>query len=492
MYILKNALISITRNKERNLLIGIIIVVISCATAISLAIRNSADSLIESYKNQYETTATIGINRESMREEMKIDESSSNEEREDQKENMQEIFSEASNISEEDIDKYGNSDYVKNYYYQISIGINAEDIDKVSQTTTTDNANNDNNIPTQGPKGNEKFQNISDSDFTLIGYSNTIGMEEFISGKYKITDGQVSDDRDNNNCVINSELATLNKLEVGDKIKAIDPDDENNTLELTVTGIFEENSDNDNAMGMFTSSANIIITNTNTVKKMTTTNEKIKKTITPTFILKSSDVVDKFSNELTEKGLSEYLTINTNLDEVESATSTISNTKTFATTFLIVTLIIGGIVLFVINMINIRERKYEIGVLRTIGMKKSLLTCQFITELLIVTVVGLLVGAGIGANLSIPVSNNLLKSEISKSTEDKNNINQNFGGRERNFEKVNGIAEVSAFESIDAAVDIKVLGELFIIGILLTLISSISSMISIQKFSPLTILKERS
>lgn len=38
MYILKNAWISITRNKGRNILMGIIILVIACATTISLAI----------------------------------------------------------------------------------------------------------------------------------------------------------------------------------------------------------------------------------------------------------------------------------------------------------------------------------------------------------------------------------------------------------------------------------------------------------------------
>ena len=77
----------------------------------------------------------------------------------------------------------------------------------------------------------------------------------------------------------------------------------------------------------------------------------------------------------------------TNLDQVESATSSISNVKTFATTFLIITLSIGAVVLFVINLINVRERKYEIGVLRTIGMKKSTLTGQFLIELLIVSFV---------------------------------------------------------------------------------------------------------
>ena len=54
------------------------------------------------------------------------------------------------------------------------------------------------------------------------------------------------------------------------------------------------------------------------------------------------------------------------------------------------------------------------------------------------------------------------------------------------------MVEVETIDTIDAVVDYQVLLELFGIGIALTLVSSLASMISIQKFSPLTILKERS
>ena len=66
MYILKNAVTSIVRNKGRNILIGTIILVISCAVAVTLAINNSSTNLIESYQNKYEVEATLGMNRENM------------------------------------------------------------------------------------------------------------------------------------------------------------------------------------------------------------------------------------------------------------------------------------------------------------------------------------------------------------------------------------------------------------------------------------------
>ena len=52
--------------------------------------------------------------------------------------------------------------------------------------------------------------------------------------------------------------------------------------------------------------------------------------------------------------------------------------------------------------------------------------------------------------------------------------------------------QVQAIDNMEAVVDFKVVMQLLGIGILLTLMSSLASMISIQRFSPLTILKERS
>ena len=60
-------------------------------------------------------------------------------------------------------------------------------------------------------------------------------------------------------------------------------------------------------------------------------------------------------------------------------------------------------------------------------MKKSHLTIQFISELLIVALISLIIGSGIGAISSVKVSNYLLQSEIKNSEEEKTNIENNFG-----------------------------------------------------------------
>ena len=77
--------------------------------------------------------------------------------------------------------------------------------------------------------------------------------------------------------------------------------------------------------------------------------------------------------------------------------------------------------------INIRERKYEIGVFRTIGVSKFKLTIQFILELLIVAIIMLCIGAVCGTYLSKPVGNMLLQNEIESSQNEQEQISNNFG-----------------------------------------------------------------
>ena len=486
MYILKNAITSITRNKGRNILIGLVILVIACATSITLAINNTSTNLINTYKSKYQTEATIGINRENMMKDFNP------ENKEEAKENMQEKFSNISSISVDDIKKYADSDYVKSYYYTMKVGVNASDLEKASMTSNSDN---DNEKQDENRKERKDFSNQTEGDFNLLGYSSLSAMNDFIEGNYKITSGEVFTDFKSDSCLINKELATLNNISVGDKITIVNPQDEDKTYELTVTGIYEESS-SDSGMNMFANSVNTIITNTNFVQKVSADDEDLSVETSPTFTLTSSKVVDKFESELREKGLDDNLSVETNLDQVENSTKTISNVKTFSITFLIITLSIGTIVLFVINMINIRERKYEIGVLRTIGMKKTKVAQQFLYELLIVAFISLILGAGLGATLSVPVSNHLLQSEISSSKQETENIANNFGhgpgNKQDKQNKFQGVTNIETFKSIDAVVDFKVLVELLGIGLVITLISCTSSIISIQRFSPLTILKERS
>ena len=494
MFIFKNAWISITRNKGRNILIGIIVLVTFCASTIALAISNTASNLISSYENAYSKEATISFDRSSMMKDRDIT-------NKEGMESAKEAFSNISSYSINDVISYADSEYVNSYYYTYKIGLNGENIEKTSTDFSFDkrkggNKEVEDNMPEGITKGG------SSTDFILMGYSSVDSMSEFITGTYtmsEITDNAWDVIFDGKYVFINEELASLNSIKLNDVIKLNDGN--GNVYEFTVLGIYTENSTSAQVpTDMFSSSSNTIITNADVLVDITSNNENVNGTVTPVFILNSYDYADAFESELYTKGLSDSFVVETNEEEASAAVESIYNVKSFVSIFLAVTLIIGGVVLFVINMINIRERKYEIGVLRTIGISKVKLTMQFIVELCIVTMIALVIGATIGAIASKPVSNMLLANEINSSKEATEQISNNFGkpngdimGQgEKNRLQGKGIVSVQAYESIDAVVDFKVLFELFGISLSLVLVSSIASMISIQRFSPLTILKERS
>lgn len=350
-----------------------------------------------------------------------------------------------------------------------------------------------NNTTTVITKSKEVFQSMRNltGDFEIDGYSSYDAMTNFVDGTYKVTEGEMITDFNSYECVISSELATLNEVTVGSKITFKNPNDNEKNYEFTVTGIYTDNSNTDDTKNMYSQSANKIITGSGVIDLLLQDDSTLVTNITPSFIIENKEAVDSFIEEVRQKGLNEYYTINTNLEELETATKSIKNVKTFATTFLIITLIISGVVLFVINMINIRERKYEIGVFRTIGVSKFKLTVQFVLELLIVSIITLMIGAVCGGYLSKPVGNLLLQNEIEDSKVEEQEISNNFGKGQMDM-KFNANTKVQEIDTIDAVVDTYVVTELLGIGIVLTLISSLASMISIIKFSPLTILKERS
>lgn len=481
MYILKNAWISITRNKGRNILIGIIIVVIACACTITLAINNTANDLISSYKKKYQKELSITFNRDKMKENMDFSNKDSIEESKDK-------FEEIKNYTVTDIEKFSKNKHITSYYYTEEISLNGRNLNKVESTDNSDTNRG-------GPKDNKQDNQL---DFSLIGYSSQEAMSEFISGQYKIS--KIATDAwdkafDGNYVFINEELATYNNLTLGDKITLKDSDD--GTYEFEIIGIFKENSSSSDEASLFSKSANTLITNTNSLTSITENNENIKSNIKPTFIIDSYNSVTSIQKYFYSKGLDENYSVETNEKEISSSLDSIQNVKSFSTTFLVITLGIGGTVLFILNMINIRERKYEIGVLRTIGVSKFKLTLQFISELMIVAIVSLLLGAAVGTATSKPISNSLLKNEIKSSNSNREELKNNFGGQipDRKGgpnDQMSNSKNISAYKSIDAVVDMKVILELLGIGTVLVLISSLSAMISIQRFSPLTILKERS
>ncbi|WP_455505173.1 FtsX-like permease family protein, partial [Clostridium sp.] len=189
------------------------------------------------------------------------------------------------------------------------------------------------------------------------------------------------------------------------------------------------------------------------------------------------------------------------LSAYENSLTPLNTLSTMAGWFFLIVLAIGGIILVVFNIFNLRERKYEIGVLTAIGMKKHKVATQFITELFAVTLIAIVIGTSIGSAISVPVTNSLLANQIESAEASFNAINENFGFSKDTNVNVGsnkmpgsrpGTTSISYIDSISSATNLTVVLQLIAVGILLTIISGLAALISIMRYEPLKILSSRS
>ena len=231
--------------------------------------------------------------------------------------------------------------------------------------------------------------------------------------------------------------------------------------------------------------------------------------VSGTYVFSTMTDYEAFDAECRELGLDEAYTISsTDVNAYEQSLIPLENLSNFAFWFLAVILLIGVVVLIVINVFSIRERKYEIGVLCAIGMRKGKIAMQFLCENMVIALIALLLGFGAGAVLSVPASNALLQTQIASSSQRAQRMDDNFGrggmpgdqeGQDmQQMEEPQEEAPempsdgmVSAVSSVSEASDPIILLQMAGIAFVLVILSSSATLISIFRFDPLTILGNR-
>ena len=224
---------------------------------------------------------------------------------------------------------------------------------------------------------------------------------------------------------------------------------------------------------------------------------------TGTFVLQSVEDYNQFKDEVKNKakadGLDEdlYIVTSNDIATFKAGLKPLENLKSFATTFLYLMLAIGAIVLIVISVISIRDRKYEIGALAAMGLKKLKLSMMFMIEVLTVTLVAILIGAIAGAAVSVPITNTLLSAQVAQQTTEDNNKIQTPGmpgGGGGNMERPEDgevTGEVSYVTQVGFSVDIFVILKMLAIGVGLAIVSGFTSIAFILRYDPKQILANR-
>ena len=495
MYIIKNAYKSIVRAKGRNILIFILVFLIAVSACVALSVRNSAETAKETAYNSLSITAQISTNRQSIMGGGGFD-----------RDSMMNKLSQSLTLDE--MNYYAKSEFVDNFYYSMSAGLNVPEDFSIYETSASGSFG--------GGFGGMMGGGRNSADLTVIGYSSHDAMTSFINGENVICEGTVFDQESTDgSCVISYELAVLNDLVVGDTITVLNPSKEEQAYTLTVCGVFQNETTDSYSNTVFTTYASLesIVEDTErnaeevTNDRGTTTSTALRASTSGTYVFYDVPRYEGFLADVESMGLDmeTYTVTSADLNQYEKSVVPLESLSKFTMIFFIVVLLIGGCILVIFNMFTVRERKYEIGVLAAIGMKKGKVALQFLTEAFLVTLVAIVIGTGVGAAASQPVGDYLLQEQVASVETTTQNTNQNFGGgfqgmgnnRFQGMGNIGGVnrpgaaEDVEYLDSLNATTDLTVLLSLMGISILLTLIASSVGMISVLRYEPLKILSER-
>lgn len=418
MYILKNAVKNLMRNKGRNFIILMIALLTLTSVTLSFSIRTISDLAIEDYKSSFGVQANITVDWEKLSMEMPPTETVN----EDGSTTIESTY-ELPAPNMEDYLTYGNSQYVKRTLFSASVAFASETL-----TAVPDNLKQGEEIIDIGGMtldelkqffnaseaeleeifgGKEEVQKVMDTKKdcigTLCGYTDPSLMKDFTEGRRKLEEGEFP--KEERECIVSTAFAKQNSLKVGDSIFISGPNKaDTEEIALKVTGIYADYFSQVTAaeLGMLYAD---VITTFDTVMNSGFHHISADDAV---FILNDPDAAGLFAEELYEKGLNQYYTLSYSTEDYENNTKPLENISHIAELFTLGACIIGVLILLLMSFINVRERKYEIGVLRAMGMKKAHVARGMVYETLMIMLISFVISVMSGLLLTKPIAASLL------------------------------------------------------------------------------------
>ena len=394
MNFFKRAWLNLTAKKGRSILLVLVTSAIMLFVLAGLLIRNAADTATSNAKKSVGATVTLSANREAAFKKMRSSTSTS-------KSSRPKLTTSPVKLS--DAKKIANLSNVSSYNATVSTSANAKGFDTISTSSSS----------TGGMKG-MGGSSSSTGDISITGVTNTSSVSTFESSSSKITKGRgiTASDEGTNNVVIESELAKEDSLSVGDTIKLKATTGDKKTYTMKIVGIYKASSSASTQQGPgSTDVSNSVYTSytfANTVK-----GSKYKNTAdSVTFAI--SDPAKVSSVKTSGKQLintSKY-SLSTDDSSYQTVKSSMNNVKSFADKIVWLVAIAGTIILALIVILMIRERRYEIGVLLSLGESRWKIVAQFFAEMVMVLVVAVVL-AGFGGKF---VGNKLGDQLVSQQT----------------------------------------------------------------------------
>lgn len=362
MYIIKNAIANLRRNIGRNLLSAIVLFVIILIAAISIIIHTTSTLMIDDYKQRF--GSEVHVNRIQGGNKDQLDTAT--------------------------LLSFADSELLQSKQYFAKSGYVPKNLQALDD---------DGNPATL--KG------------YLLGSSRKDINDEFQKGSRKLIKGSLY--KTANECIISKQFAQLNHLDVQDTLTLQGNDPKKpSEITLTISGIYEDVSIHSDANAYtiaLNNRSNEIFASFETV--MESALFQNYGTLDIKMYLKDPALLPKLQQELTAKGLPDSYEVTTDEKGYQKLIAPVEHIADISSSMMLAALVLGAFLLILISIMVMKERTYEIGVLRAIGMKKKQVVYGLLCEVFMITSICLTLALCCAQFASKPIGNMLLHDQQS-------------------------------------------------------------------------------
>lgn len=187
-------------------------------------------------------------------------------------------------------------------------------------------------------------------------------------------------------------------------------------------------------------------------------------------------------------------TIDVNETNYQTMTGPIQSVANTANLVVLITSIAGATILALILLLALKERTHEVGVLLSLGERKSAITAQLLAEVLLIAVLAFFIAFVAGSLISDHMANSLLQNELKAAEQSTSqlpftpkNMGRPGGGFMQRF--IGGdTSGVKPIDTIDVAIGISQVVQMIWMGLLIIFAAVLFPLTSLMRKKPREIL----
>ncbi|USN53572.1 MAG: ABC transporter permease [Candidatus Nomurabacteria bacterium] len=299
-----------------------------------------------------------------------------------------------------------------------------------------------------------------------IGTSNPRYAGELVGANVTLSEGEYFDGSSSDYvAILGKNVAEKNSLSVGSTFTAF-------ATTITVSGIYDAGNEFSN---------NSVLFPMHTLQLLSGQDGQINSAVAH---IDSADNIASASDAISQQ-LGSAADITSSEETVTQAIEPLENIQTIATTSLIGALLAATVITLLTMIMIVRERRKEIAVLKAIGGSDASIVSQFVSEAVMLSLLGGVIGTVLGFIFSNPILDSLLRSSSSEPSFTSSGPGGGFARV-----AVGGFRALgNTIQDLQAVLDFRLIAYGFLAAILIAIIGSAFPAWLIGKVRPAEVLR---